>query len=429
MTRREWLLALLATAMIAPRHAYPANARTREDRGELLRPCQTRPGRLHLPYRHFHRGVPGRPTAVFLGGGPGVSNLDFTPPDAWLDVVDVLVPEYRGVGQSQPVLHTDHFTRALNRPMSRLDLDGARIMQADLARGFEDLLEQGVVLAEFGPAALADDIEALRRHLHLPPLLLVAHSFGTRIAQAVQTRHPAAVRGSLLLSNNTPGGLFWYPQDTQSVWRRWCSSVEARDSGLARPIGELLERGWDRQGQWQTNDSRALMLCFFMSFNTGTRLKALKTLLAAQRGSSALWWAMGKSFPLFTRFSFNWADFFVKGHVTDADPDALARCDREGAHALFQSPSAVLFSGTAAFHALGGRRDVLTPPDYRNTLLVTGEFDPSTPIERWPRHVPARQQIILPGAGHVEALSAALNHGHVWLQALLDAPQPQVPAS
>ncbi|MDO5057608.1 MAG: alpha/beta hydrolase [Lautropia sp.] len=424
MNRRQHLRMLVWAPMLQASCASsrPAATATHVDTGVLVRPCHSQPGQLQLPYRHHHRGIAGRPVGIFLGGGPGVSNLGFRPPESWLDVMDVLVLEYRGVGECRPVLGSRHFVRALNQPISRLGLDGAVPLKAGLAQGFDALRRQGVAFEDFGLSALADDIEALRQQLRLPPLILVAHSFGTRIAQMMQTRHRASVHGSLLLSANTPGGLIWFPDDTQSVWHRWCASAEARQSGLAEPVARLLTHGWDRQGQWHTNDSRALILSFFMSFNRSTRLRAMQTILAAEQGSSALWWAMGQGYALFTRFSFNWADFFVKGYVIDADREALAASDQQGHRALFQSPSALLFSGIDGFEAAGGRREPQPPVDYRNTLLVTGEFDPSTPIERWPAEVPPVRRIILPGEGHAEALQAALRNGQPWLRSLTELP-------
>jgi hypothetical protein len=57
----------------------------------------------------------------------------------------------------------------------------------------------------------------------------------------------------------------------------------------------------------------------------------------------------------------------------------------QGRKALFQSPSSMLFAGADAFEAAGGRcQPSQRLPDYRNTLAIVGEFDPSTPIERSP---------------------------------------------
>lgn len=434
MNRREYLqcLPLLALAAAQSRTAYsqsgvnaPMSRSTRTETGELKRSCQSAPGSIRLPYRRLHRGQSGRPACFFLGGGPGVSNLGFTPPESWLDHFDVIQLEYRGVGQSSLKLDAPCFGQALRQPLARLDLPGSGAMRELLAEGFQDLRQQGLIFEEFGLAAMADDIEALRQQLALGPILLVSHSFGTRVAQMMQTRYRRAVQGSLLLSANIPGGLIWFPDDTQSVWRRWCQSDEARASGLAEPIARLLETGWERPDGWQPNDSRALVLAFFLSFNRSSRQRALSSILNASRGSSPVWWLMGQSYPLFTRYSFNWADFFLKGYLIDGDMHALRQCNAQGSKALFQSPSAMLYTGLSEFLGEFAEREPQPPIDYQNTLLVTGEFDPSTPIERWPDTLSAQQRIVLPGAGHAEALGAAARLGPQWLARLLHAPQPK----
>ena len=177
----------------------------------IERPCQSAPGTIRLPYRRYRGTGTARGTCFFLGGGPGMSNLGFRPPEAWLDLMDVVVLEYRGVGKSAPVLRSPHFTKAVLRPVKRLSLAGSAAVAGDLARGFADLRSQGAVFDDFGLTSMADDLEALRQQLGLGPVLLVAHSFGTRVAQVMQTRHRASVQGSLLLGSNTAPGLIWFP--------------------------------------------------------------------------------------------------------------------------------------------------------------------------------------------------------------------------
>ena len=63
----------------------------------IERPCQSAPGTIRLPYRRYRGTGTARGTCFFLGGGPGMSNLSFRPPEAWLDLMDVVVLEYRGV--------------------------------------------------------------------------------------------------------------------------------------------------------------------------------------------------------------------------------------------------------------------------------------------------------------------------------------------
>lgn len=158
------------------------------ERGVLTRPCQSKPGQITLPYRRYYRSGNNRLTVFFLGGGPGVSHLSFKPPQVWLDLVDVIVLEYRGVGQSSLVLSSPYFTRALRKPITALNLKGSTKLGESVAQGFKHLQQQGIAFEDFGLNPMADDVEALRQQLGLGKIILIAHSFGTRVAQVIQTR-------------------------------------------------------------------------------------------------------------------------------------------------------------------------------------------------------------------------------------------------
>jgi pimeloyl-ACP methyl ester carboxylesterase len=350
---------------------------------------RTPPGRIELPYAHYRRGE-ARPTVFFLGGGPGVSNLKFVPPPEWLRDFDVVVLEYRGVGKSSIVLESKHFTRGLRQPLHGLSRRAAERMQPAFAAGFAELKSRHVDFEEFSVSALADDIERLRQQLGLDHVYLVAHSFGTRVALQYQTRYREQTAGAVLFAMNTPGGFIWYPADTESVWRRY------RESG--RLLGPHSRP--KRFGFLEIEDGRALMTAFFLSFNAPTRDRAFKAM-----SSSARWYLLALSGDLVVRYGFNWADFFVKGYTSDCDRAAVAKADEQGSKALFQSPSAVFFSAIDGFEAAGGRcPSPPFEPDYRRTLAITGEFDPSTPIERKPGALPDHRFIVVKDAGHADVL-------------------------
>ena len=390
--------------------------------GFIERPCLSSPGTIRLPYRHYRGPKTPRGTCFFFTGGPGMSNLAFTPPASWLNLVDVVVLEYRGVGESTPALQSPYFTRAVLDPIKKLSLSGSGAVADNLARGFADLRAHGVEFSDFGLVNMADDVEALRLKLGLGPVLLAGHSFGTRVAQAMQTRHRHSVHGSLLLGANiAPDGLIWFPEETQAVWRRWLQTEQARNT-IGEEVASQLMDGWDRNGRWSTADSRALVVAFFMAFEQEQQLRVLRAMLGARNGKNPMWWFMSRLYSPIIRKTFNWADFFVKGYVIDGNPEAVARADSQGERAVFQSPSSLLFSGLDGFFAAGGSREEQIPTDYTNTLLVSGEFDISTPIERWPDEVPREHKIVLPNAGHADSLSAAQEVGVYWLYQLLKMP-------
>ncbi|MET3133694.1 pimeloyl-ACP methyl ester carboxylesterase [Oxalobacteraceae bacterium GrIS 1.11] len=367
---------------------------------------RTPPGTLTLPYLHYRQPGPARPTVFLLGGGPGLGNVKNRPPAEWLRDFDVVVLEYRGVGLSSLVLDTPHFARGLLQYGVGSEQAQAQALERAYRAGFADLARQGIAFDEFSVDALADDIERLRRQLKLEQIYLVAHSFGTRVALSYQSRYRERAAGSILFSMNTPGGFIWYPAQTQQVWTRYQGALARSKPQLAASLGPLLQgaaRRPEKYGVLPVNNAKAMMVAFFMSFNRASRDSVLEALAASRRGASASWYLYSLGYNWFIRFGFNWADFYLKAYTSDCDPAAIERLAAQGRDALFGSPSAPLFAGADAFAAAGGHcRTSGWTPDYRNTLAITGEFDPSTPIERKPVDFPEQNYIVIQDAGHAD---------------------------
>lgn len=101
-----------------------------------------------------------KPTLVVLHGGPGLDHSGYRP---WLDPlgnhVQLIYLDHRGNGRS-------------GRPDP----------------------------ATYTVAQMADDLDALRRHLGLGPIDVLGHSFGGKVAMVFALRHPCSLR-RLVLSN------------------------------------------------------------------------------------------------------------------------------------------------------------------------------------------------------------------------------------
>lgn len=416
------------SAMPAVGYDRADQAEPRVERGDLLvSGLSTPPGALRLPYVHYRQGNRSRPTVFFFGGGPGVSNLKHRPPKSWLQHFDVVLLEYRGVGRSSIVLDSPHFADALRKLDGGLSVRHAEPMLKGYRAAFADLRQQGVAFDEFSVRALADDVESLRTQLRLEQVYLVGHSFGTRVALDYQTRYRPHAAGAVLFAMNTPGGFAWEPEQTQSVWKRYRDALRAHDATRAQALDALLRsRGARarRYGPMQVNDAKALFSAFFLTFNGGSRNRVFDAMSAASSGRGWQWYLLSSSYNWLVRYGFNWADFFLKAYTADCDVTLPARLDQQGEHALFQSPSSVLFAGLPAYLEAGGRCHAPLQPDYRNTLAVIGEFDPSTPIERRPAGMPAERWKVVPGAGHGDVFYANPEATVVWLRRFLLSPSP-----
>jgi proline iminopeptidase len=118
-----------------------------------------------------------KPVLFVLHGGPGCDHTYFRP---WLhplaDQVQLVFIDHRGNGRSS---RTDETTYTIEQ--------------------------------------MADDVEALRTHLGLGPVLVLGQSFGGMVAQVYATRYPESVT-KLLLANTTPSMQFWdEAQDAAAV--------------------------------------------------------------------------------------------------------------------------------------------------------------------------------------------------------------------
>lgn len=418
---RRIMLALMMPGLAAANTLPAPGASLKSEHGILeVGALRTPPGKMALPYMHYHDGRHARPTVFLLGGGPGLGNLKNSPPESWLGEFDVVVLEYRGVGRSSVILDSPHFARGLlEYGKGSPELQAAKL-DAAYREAFADLARQGVAFDEFSVDALADDIEALRRQLKLDQIYLVAHSFGTRVALSYQSRYRARAAGAILFSLNTPGGFLWYPEQTRQVWTRYRDALIRSRPDQALELDQLLAASSPRPpkfGFLPVNNAKAMLVAFFLSFNRGGRDAALSALSASRSGASLPWYLYGLGYDLMIRFGFNWADFYLKAYSADCRREAIGHLRLQGQGALFGNPSSLLFAGADGFEAAGGHCDApVLEPDYRNTLAIVGEFDPSTPIERKPEGLPAQRFIVVKDAGHADVFYGKQADTAGWLR-------------
>jgi len=109
-----------------------------------------------------------QPVVFVLHGGPGCDHSNFKP---WLSPLS----------QHAQLVYVDH-----------------------RGNGRSDDADESTYTIE----QMADDVEGLRCHLGLGPVVVLGHSFGGMVAQVCAIRHPHAIRG-LVLSSTAPSAQFW----------------------------------------------------------------------------------------------------------------------------------------------------------------------------------------------------------------------------
>lgn len=131
---------------------------------------------------------------LFLSGGPGQTNLDYSPPLALLEKHDVILVGFRGVDGSV-VLNCPEIETALTAT-------GGNLLGAFSKRQFTDsasacakrLTAEGIDLAGYTMTAVVDDLEEVRTLMDCGQVNLLSASYGTRLAQLYAARYPESLR-------------------------------------------------------------------------------------------------------------------------------------------------------------------------------------------------------------------------------------------
>jgi len=168
---------------------------------------------IALPVVRIPAGGPNPAEPVFfLQGGPGQSNLSWSPPDWLLEDHDVVMVGYRGV-EGTVVLSCPEANRLMEAHTGK-DLfseeAGAEVVAA-VKQCAVAHQQAGVDLSGYTIPGVVEDMEAARIALGYDRINLLSESYGTRISQIYAYMHPDSLHRLVLIGVNTPGHFVWYP--------------------------------------------------------------------------------------------------------------------------------------------------------------------------------------------------------------------------
>lgn len=203
-----------------------------------------RPGSrlIALPVVRIPATGPSPAEPVFwLVGGPGGSNLSWSPPE-WLPAKhDVVLVGYRGE-DGTVILTCPEVARSLKAHLgsdlwsqqARSD-KGAAVKQC-AAR----LQAEGVDLSGYTIPDVVQDMEAARKGLGYDRINLFSESYGTRVAQIYAYLQPDSLRRIIQVGVNTPGHFLYDPAVIDKMIGR-ISELCAQDASCSSRTSNLAE--------------------------------------------------------------------------------------------------------------------------------------------------------------------------------------------
>lgn len=370
---------------------------------------------IALPIKRIHAESDSpREPIVYFGGGPGMSNMRFDPPDELLANHDVLIVGYRGVDGSS-VLDCPEYAKATLGDGRSVSSDESLAMMTDAVRACRERLESaGVDLTGYTMQAVVEDVEAARVALGYERVNLLSESYGTRVAQIYAALHPESVFRSAMIGVNPPGRFVWEPQTVDSqieqyarLWSR-DEAARARSQNLDETMKRVSHNMPRRWLFFPIDAGKVNAMAFVLFFNRNTSAIVFDAYVAADHGDPSGLALMSMAYDFFVPKSFVWGDFFAKGASADLDLTRDYAADLRDADSIIGSPISLMVWSPLS----KAWEDELLPVKLRQTqpvdvptLLLSGSVDFSTPAE-YARDelLPSLQdgkQIIISEAGHV----------------------------
>jgi pimeloyl-ACP methyl ester carboxylesterase len=345
------------------------------------------------------------PPIVFLMGGPGIPATVMAPiPPYWqlFDALrssgDVILLDQRGLGLSSPTVDC---------PPLREPLDtGLLTSHAALVSAYRQVVAtcaaywrgKGVDPRGFSDAAIADDIDDIRRALGVPRVSILGFSYGTRLAMTFARRHPGRLHRIVLLGP-TDADLEYHVSlvhDSLLVRMARLAAADSVAAPFSRDLVSRMRALFDRAGNQPirvrirrvTGDSVAIpvgregLRGLIEGHIIDPRIPAF--LATTERGDLTILtrWVEG----MYNDFSEGAGTLMARALTCSARPSPARRAmvDSSASRSMF-GPAFDNFAADPAFcDAIGGTApapQVHAPTQLTSPVLfVTGELDDRTPV-------------------------------------------------
>jgi pimeloyl-ACP methyl ester carboxylesterase len=350
------------------------------------------PSRLiALPLQRIHSPAPNPAKPIFyLSGGPGMSNMDWTPTTWLLANRDVVKVGYRGVDGTPKLDCPDFSAAAHGYGENLLSHESLDLIGKAAAVCADKLQATGVDLRGYAISEVVEDMEAARAALGYERINLLSESYGTRVAQVYAYMHPRNLLRSAMIGVNPPGHFLFLPKTIDGQLEYYAglcrkdAACSARTSDLAasmRKVNRSMPSSW--MGV-PINSGKARMVAFAMLFHRSTAPIVFDAYLTAANGDASGLAAMSVAYDFIMPNMMAWGEFMAIGCSADYKPGHDYRGELIAHDSILGSPMAELIWLSASGHW----PPLLMPEEYRKahmtdveTLLISGSVDFSTPAQ------------------------------------------------
>jgi len=371
---------------------------------------------IHLPVIRIHARSQNTNEPLFgLAGGPGQSNMLWSPIDSLLYDHDFVMLGYRGV-DGPVVLDCPEINEVMKEGgddlLSNQSLKNiAKAWEADVNR----FKSNGVDINGYTIPETVEDMEAVRIALKYVKINLISESYGTRVAYIYGLMHPDKIFRSVMIGANPPGKFIWDPGiiDEQI---NYYSSLWAGDTIMSKKCSDLsgtilkvlsnMPRNWLF---FSINPGKVKVTAFCMLFQRKTAAMVFDSFIEADKGdySGLALMSLACDYTLPRMFVFG--DLFLK--AGSADIEYLPSNLTENQSTVMGSPLNDLLWKSIRYKNFPVK---LIPEKLRsinhsdvNTLILSGTVDFSTPAKHaaeFLKYLKNGKQIILSEYGHVDDL-------------------------
>lgn len=370
---------------------------------------------IHLPVIRIkaHNKNPYEPIFGFAGG-PGQTNMNWTPIDSLLFDHDFVMVGYRGVDGST-VLNCPEVVEALTSGGDDLLYKGSlkKIGNA-WAASAKRFKNSEIDLNGYTILETIEDMEAVRNTFHYDQINLISESYGTRVAYLYGLIHPEKINRSVMIGVNPPGGFLWDPGRTD-VMINYYSHLWSQDSEMSKISGDLaitmkkvlnnMPRKWLF---FSIDPGKVRATTFALLFHRKTAAMVFDSFIAAEKGDFSGLAMMSLAFDYTFPKMFVFGDLAAKAVSADFDYlQTINTGDTEQSRILGSPLNELIWKPLNQ----GGFKIKMIPAELRfpkksdtETLMLSGSVDFTNPPECAKEFLPYLKngkQIIFSEYGHV----------------------------